>query len=1580
MSAKSQYNLLVQNELYFRKLYGDKKYKKTLSYYKPKAEVEDRNETLKKYDIDIDTPNYKQLQALVDREDFFKNLYGNEKYESTYNYYYNASQYEQNVLDKAIKYKSKKNTYSTDIANYAPELQGLFSYDDSEEDMYRQALGLAPKSFDAQAKTIISAGRAADKKRKEASQKAEKERQKNEIINQMKTMNPDSAEYKNAQAKIDELDNEEEATTLADLLSDDATVSEEDFKRYLEMFSPALQKQIQDQNIQSTRNAGHQLYNYMQDKWADEEAAKIGAQKLMAPTYTAANNIIKQDAKDAKNYPKVFAQVENREKRREEYLTGAMAIAEDIGKTMNRTPDQVISQYQQEKGRVKQGYIKELPAEYKTLDDYYKQYENQTDILIPSRQEVQEAMSNPVAAGATGFLIGGVDMGLGQAGAKLFGLDKGIYITPEQYDDLVKNPPNQASKSATKNQGRNTRYGLYEAPSIVIPEMKNGKLVYYVPSTMEEAQQLQANNPLAYGIGNMVGSIPAMVATGGASAEAATAMGIGKLGSRMIAGAVPGAIRSGSQSIAQGQGVGNVLLNTAGGAVIGAAGQAASAGLEGLTAGALQKAPEIVRNIAGNAVGSIGYSGIDIAGRAGLGALTGQKIDWTQELADLPANIALDVVLGGKIDLPNGKLSDIPEATAKQIIDASISDGQLDVDKVSSALESWFGRFGASGSSIVEEGLNRMQNFGRFDEAAKVGEALNAWNTNLFGNKKATPTKTELQKVTDAYAKVVKGQVKEENTNVNDIITADKLNEQVLTKKVGNSKLKDTISKTLNIKKPLDAQFKQSLDNMTANYDKVGNKQQKAVAKNFVDKNFEQAEKYIKESNRLQSSADAAIASELIDRYRSTGRDDEALEMIRQTARKFSIAGQDLQSSVIWAKMTPEGIVKGVDAAITKANKKLSDNKKFIMSDEDAKYLMDTSEKLSTMDAQELRNLFINVAEQRNRKLGKATYDELDYMVKQNDVDMLKNATYNNLMLSVLDKVPRTLGQKISTIQAFSHLINPRTAIRNVLSNAVFKQQENLTDYTASLVDYLMSLKTKQRTVKTPSPKGFKQDMEARKMYAQRSAFEIQSGVNLDADMGKYDLFTKEAFPASQNKVLNKIERLLSYELKTADQVSKGATEISEIRKQLVLQGKDVNGKSIDELIGMADDETLKIAKQQALYSSFQDDGMIAGVLGGLKKALNKIGINDGDFGLGDLVLKYTKVPGNIIQRSIDYTPAGVLKLFKYIGTKGLTREQQRDIAKTIGRSVTGSSISAASYLLTKLGIMVSASSQNDREKDFEQDAGLKGRRINVSAIGRILEGKSPDLQEGDTLLSVDFLETLNVPMALGYELAKADDEKIPADKAIANLGNAFGEEILDLPMMYVINSMFYEGMKKDSNVGTVIAVPFIQALPGFVPAPIRQASTSLDKFQREAKTTVERLLSNTPARGTLNIKQGTFGQNLTQDAGILAFFNPGNTTTYEPAIKFAKQLKQLADKNKDYEIYPTGENVKYFTKDKKTYTLTEQEQREFMELYGGMLRSAYDQILASGESDTEKIKLLKSAQSNIKQAIKDNYIYNKGG
>ena len=105
----------------------------------------------------------------------------------------------------------------------------------------------------------------------------------------------------------------------------------------------------------------------------------------------------------------------------------------------------------------------------------------------------------------------------------------------------------------------------------------------------------------------------------------------------------------------------------------------------------------------------------------------------------------------------------------------------------------------------------------------------------------------------------------------------------------------------------------------------------------------------------------------------------------------------------------------------------------------------------------------------------------------------------------------------------------------------------------------------------------------------------------------------------------------------------------------------------------MTEAEADYYAEQEALYRTFQDENFISNVLSGIiKPALNTIGFGGGnktigklkvhDFGLGDIVIKYTQVPGALISRAIEFSPVGYVKALHNMYQMFKSRHELADV------------------------------------------------------------------------------------------------------------------------------------------------------------------------------------------------------------------------------------------------------------------------------------------------------------------------------
>jgi hypothetical protein len=594
--------------------------------------------------------------------------------------------------------------------------------------------------------------------------------------------------------------------------------------------------------------------------------------------------------------------------------------------------------------------------------------------------------------------------------------------------------------------------------------------------------------------------------------------------------------------------------------------------------------------------------------------------------------------------------------------------------------------------------------------------------------------------------------------------------------------------------------------------------------------------------------------------------------------------------------------------------------------------------------------------------------------------DQLRDIAMAQILSDISEQLPKSRARQISTLQAASHLINAKTAARNVLDNILFGVAEKVSNALAAPFDAIGSLFTGRRTLTTPRLKGtFKAGFER----AKEAAFDVALGIDrTGVSAGKYNVPIGSSF---KGKLGKGVEKALKYELNVPDEFFKGQVYSDVLQQQMKAAG-----------VTEATQEMMEYAAYRAKYATFQDDSLPAKILQGLKDLSNKIGIGKSvrgksglmtrEFGAGDFLIKYTTVPGNIISRVIEYTPAGLLKILSIANNAKMSGAiKQSEIAMTIGRALTGTSAIAAAVMLHRKGLLISEDRGGSRNaKSLDREEGLGNYKVNISAVERMLDGEDATPQAGDKLVSYAWIEPLGALLAVGAEIDKEVQKGGSVPEIAFGAGNAAFEEILDIPTLSVIRQMTYQ-----DNAFDVAITPLVQGASGFVPSPIRQYAQMDDPVARLTKADTpiggawNRVKSALPGvRKGLEPKIGSFGKEITYPSSLFnSLFNPGQVSIYTPS-EVTPQLKQLESITGKTDHYPRDRAPSSFEYKKEKIILTPQEKTLYMRIEGAEVLRLFKEILTKGvdegNADKQVAALVKAKEKASKKA-KDEILKGRG-
>lgn len=715
----------------------------------------------------------------------------------------------------------------------------------------------------------------------------------------------------------------------------------------------------------------------------------------------------------------------------------------------------------------------------------------------------------------------------------------------------------------------------------------------------------------------------------------------------------------------------------------------------------------------------------------------------------------------------------------------------------------------------------------------------------------------------------------------------------------------------------------------TLTYDQLPNKTVMDRVSQIVKQGDAQAIDFAKNGDTTEANATALV---MIRKLLAENRHTEAQDLIAAVSPRFTKQGQQIQILSQFGKLKPEGAIKYAQSIIDKANLD-NPNLKLKLTEQNVKAI---SEKATAIQA---------LAEGSRERL----------------------VATAQLMKEISTVVPPSIGQKLSTIQTMAQLLNPKTAIRNILGNSIFAGLENVSDTVGTGVDKAVSLATGQRSKVLPSLKAQGQGLVR---GAKEGMEDIKLGVDTSGGIsGQFDLptstFTKGA--------LSKLEKVMKIELGVPDRAAFTAAYEGSLNNQMRAAG-----------VTKPTDQMLEVAQADGMYRTFQDNSTLAQIFGGAKKLLNKIGTPDGKFGLGDFILKYPKTPANILSRGIDYTPAGFIKGVYEIAKPLINGQQfnQKTFVEDLSRAMVGTGVISAAYMLAKNGI-VTGKSPKDYDVSATQQASGGGKfKINVSALKRFaLSGGKPQTdQTGDTLVSYDWAQPTSLVFSMG------------ADMALNGTGKNAITDSLDTATQTVTGQPLVQGMTQfgkdiqDKGVGTALTKSALGAPSGFTPSILNSFASLFDKTARstydpnkitESKNKVQARIPGwrNQLQPAVDIfgqpKQNYESQGLARIADVM--FNPAFVTTIKNNPAAAEVLNiyaksgetQQAPRVADKSVKINGQNVQ----------LNPQQYTQYQTYIGTKTQQVFDSLVSNptfmNANDEDKAKLMASALSDINTAAK---------
>lgn len=331
-----------------------------------------------------------------------------------------------------------------------------------------------------------------------------------------------------------------------------------------------------------------------------------------------------------------------------------------------------------------------------------------------------------------------------------------------------------------------------------------------------------------------------------------------------------------------------------------------------------------------------------------------------------------------------------------------------------------------------------------------------------------------------------------------------------------------------------------------------------------------------------------------------------------------------------------------------------------------------------------------------------------DFSLTDAEIDAIQNIDggdtdafqleYEKIAKRLGKEMPSTAWEKMTEFRRVSMLLNPKTQIRNVVANVPLMGERKVAEkISGAIQDFLVrsgKLDAKDQT-RTFSVSTEAKDM-AQKIYEANKETLLNDSNKWDMNsmMRQYRKYFGDTKPGQALDAVREFTYML---LEQGDHPFFKSAFIDSAAQYIAAQGYD----SVDTV----PQNVIDYATQQAMVATFKDASALADMI-------NKVKRNGGVGSAAlDILFPFTTTPINLARRTIDYSPAGILKALNSI-RKGEKTQAIDDLS----RALTGSAAMAVSVLLAKLGFITGAPDDDKDKRAFDR---MNGKQ-SYSFLGKI--------------------------------------------------------------------------------------------------------------------------------------------------------------------------------------------------------------------------------------------------------------------
>lgn len=606
--------------------------------------------------------------------------------------------------------------------------------------------------------------------------------------------------------------------------------------------------------------------------------------------------------------------------------------------------------------------------------------------------------------------------------------------------------------------------------------------------------------------------------------------------------------------------------------------------------------------------------------------------------------------------------------------------------------------------------------------------------------------------------------------------------------------------------------------------------------------------------------------------------------------------------------------------------------------------------------------------------------------VAKGDEEALKSL-YEGVGRRIAKEYPATMKEKVVELSHIAMLLNPRTQVRNVLSNIAMMPATAISDKISAVGQKLYSKANpnfKPELALTAS----KESKDLAAQVYDRIKGSIDNTASKWENSAMQGIREKEMFKGLNGRTAGDIPVLedvgsrikgglntISQKL-TGDSVfdalssEKSVTEnvrqltygllelgdkgfVAQRFKSYLSKAIEASGaKTLDAVPASAIDR----AVQEAMKATFKDDNALTRLVSSIKRNTGFV---------GETLLPFTKTPANVTMRALDYSPAGIASAVK-MAKNGA---EASAVIDQVAKATTGTLAILLGIGLYNKGIITGPEDEDPDKAAFQKQQGWLPYAVKF----------------GDNYYTYDWAQPGSMGLVLGSTIMSQLDkdgsiEAKDLASIIKNSVSAFGDTLLQQSTLQNLLDVFSGyGSPTENMTNEVLETPQ-RLIPSLVGATARVADTTQRSTYSKGdflKTQIDTLKSKIPGLSqTLPATYDTWGNEVQRsgnslEAAFAQYLNPGQLGYSGGQTPIDEEIMRLYDATNNSGVFPHKAD-RTVTIAGEEIDLDNQQYSEFQRLLGQASYEAANAFLEMPGYDSLADEQKADALQNAYAAAKD--------